>query len=122
MPSYYVYGEVLLLQVPMDNVLNTSQKDKIAKLLKNNDISISNNWYETEDFNVDAEYSEVLGGYIIFNNTYENLLSDLFNHSDPVEPQGVFITEKHNLNNDVKLIAEQANLVWCNVAYVRMKL
>jgi len=122
MPAYYVYGEVLLLQVPMDNVLYTSQKDKIAKLLRDNDIVISNNWYETEDYNVDAEYSEILGGYIIFNDTYQNLLSDLFSPSDPVEPQGVLINEIHYLNDDIKLIADQSKLAWCNVAYVKMTL
>ena len=118
MPCYYNSGKVLLLEVPMENVLTMNQKNDLMKLFHANHITTPKNWLDTDDYNVDAEYHEVLEGYLLEDHTSKQLLSDVFAPTDPVEPQGVKVMATHDLNDRVQRIAPNAKLVFCFVAYV----
>ena len=102
----------------MEKKLTKEQKIEIGKLLTENRLQEPAEWYDEEEYNVDASYSEVLGGYIIQDETTRCLLSDMFGPQEPVEPQGVSDIEPHALHDHVSSLASQASLKRCNVAYV----
>lgn len=118
MPCYYNYGDVLLLEVPMEEVLTKEQKEKLAELFESKGLYCPQNWFDTQEYNVDADYHEVLGGYVIDGLIEKGLLSEFFSKNEPVEPQGVQVIKMHPLDDQVQQIAPHAHLCKCAVAFV----
>jgi len=122
MTCYYHYGEVLLLEVSMDTPLTKEQKDALQVLFEKNQVVSPVYWHDTKEYNVDADYSEVLGGYVLEDYTTKSLLSDLFAPNQAIEPQGIERIESHLITNEIQKIAPHASLNRCNVAYVSISL
>lgn len=118
MNFYYHRGEVLLLHVAVCERLTDEQKMALHELFAGNELNVPPKWYDTNGYEVDAEYHETLSGYIIHVQSMKHKkLSSVFSPKDPVD-QYVRATSTHGLFEMVREIAPTASLVWCDVAYV----